>query len=45
MAGTDPVAHDSAGFDLLQLRDRSLAHKNVKDVAHRTFAADCGGIV
>jgi len=42
LAGTDPVALDSAGFDLLQWRDRSLTHKNVKDVAHLAFAADCG---
>jgi uncharacterized protein (DUF362 family) len=41
LAGTDPVALDSAGFDLLQWRDRSLTHTNVTDVAHLAFAADC----
>ena len=42
LAGTDPVALDSAGFDLLQRRDRSHTHKNVNDVAHLAFASDCG---
>jgi uncharacterized protein (DUF362 family) len=42
LAGTDPVGLDSAGFDLLKWRDSSLTHKNVKDVAHLAFAADCG---
>jgi uncharacterized protein (DUF362 family) len=42
LAGTDPVALDSAGFDLLKWRDRSLTHKTVRDVAHLVFAADCG---
>ncbi len=42
LAGTDPVSLDSAGFDLLQWRDRSLTHEHVKDVAHLAFAADCG---
>ena len=42
LVGTDPVALDSAGFDLLKWRDRSLTHKNVTDVAHLAFAADCG---
>jgi uncharacterized protein (DUF362 family) len=42
LVGTDPVALDSVGFDLLKWRDRSLTHKNVTDVAHLAFAADCG---
>jgi uncharacterized protein (DUF362 family) len=42
LAGTDPVALDCAGFKLLKWRDRSLTHKNVRDVAHLVFASECG---
>lgn len=41
LAGTDPVALDSAGFDLLKSLDRSIADKTARDVAHLAYAADC----
>jgi uncharacterized protein (DUF362 family) len=42
LAGTDPLALDSAGFDLLKWRDRSLMHQNAQDVAHLAYAAEFG---
>jgi len=42
LAGTDPVALDSAGFDLLKWRDRSLKHQRAQDVAHLAYAAEFG---
>jgi uncharacterized protein (DUF362 family) len=42
LAGTDPVALDSAGFDLLKWQDRSITDKNARDIAHLAYAADCG---
>jgi uncharacterized protein (DUF362 family) len=42
LAGTDPVALDSAGFHLLKSLDRSIADKTARDVAHLAYAADCG---
>jgi uncharacterized protein (DUF362 family) len=42
LAGTDPVALDSAGFDLLKWRDSSITDKNARDIAHLAYAADCG---
>jgi len=41
LAGTDPVALDSAGFDLLKSLDRSISDKTACDVAHLAYAADC----
>jgi len=42
LASADPVALDSAGFALLQRRDRSLTHSRVQDVLHLTCAAEYG---
>lgn len=42
LAGTDPLALDSAGFDLLKWRDRSLMHQSAQDVAHLAYAAEFG---
>jgi uncharacterized protein (DUF362 family) len=42
LAGTDPVALDSAGFDLLKSLDGSIADKTARDVTHLAYAADCG---
>jgi len=42
LAGTDPVALDSAGFDLLKRRDRSITDKSAPDILHLAYAADCG---
>jgi len=41
LAGTDPVAIDSAGFDLFKSLDRSISDKAARDVAHLAYAADC----
>jgi uncharacterized protein (DUF362 family) len=40
LAGTDPVAIDGAGFDLLKSLDRSISDKTARDVAHLAYAAD-----
>jgi uncharacterized protein (DUF362 family) len=42
LAGTDPLALDSAGFDLLKWRDRSLMYQSAQDVAHLAYAAEFG---
>jgi len=42
LAGTDPVALDSAGFDLLKWRDRSITEKSATGVPYLAYAADCG---
>ncbi|MGZ4929170.1 MAG: DUF362 domain-containing protein [Halobacteriota archaeon] len=42
LAGTDPVALDSAGFDLLKWRDRSVTEKSAQGISHLAYAADCG---
>ena len=42
LAGTDPLALDSAGFDLLKWRDRSFVHQSAQDVAHLAYAAKFG---
>ncbi len=42
LAGTDPVALDSAGFDLLKWRDRSITRKSAAGIPHLAYAADCG---
>jgi uncharacterized protein (DUF362 family) len=41
LAGTDPVAIDSAGFDLLKSLDRSISKKTAREVEHLAYAADC----
>ena len=42
LAGTDPVALDSAGFDLLKWRDCSITDKSAPSIPHLAYAADCG---
>jgi uncharacterized protein (DUF362 family) len=42
LASIDPVALDSAGFDLLKWRDSSLIDSAVRDVRHLALAEDCG---